>query len=466
MRPKVVLYNPASVFYTMPLALVALASRLGRADVDVRVVDARLEPDPTGRVLQEMEGALCLGVTVLTGAPLRDALQVTRAARERHPGVPVVWGGWHPSLFPAETLAEAGIQALVVGQGEDACADIVARLQEGAGLAGIPGVHAAGAPPGPFRPMRDINELPAHDYDHLPVERYFALKGRRQLDYISSQGCRFRCAFCADPTVFKRGWYGLEPARMGAELEALWRRHHFHDLSFQDETFFTSTRRVGEIADQILSRELRFSWAATMRADQGQRLDDAVLGACRAAGLRSVMIGVESGAPSMLKRIRKDITLDQVFASAEKCLRHGVAATFNIIVGFPGETEEELTASLEVGKRLRAMSPRFELAIFHYKPYPGNPLAETLRAEGHAFPATLQEWADFDYVATPSPWMRAADRTRVERFRFYQRIGWARATRLRAPVQALARWRCRRNAYALPVEKLVIERLRPPPTLA
>jgi radical SAM superfamily enzyme YgiQ (UPF0313 family) len=446
----------------MPLALIALASRLDRAEFDVRIVDGRLEPDPAAAVLANADDALCLGITVLTGAPIVDALEITRVAKLGRRGLPVVWGGWHPSLFPDGTLTEADVEAVVVGQGEDAFAEIVARLAEGSTLEGIAGCHAAGAPPGPFRPLRDINNFPAHDYGLIPVERYFARKGQRQLDYISSQGCRFRCAFCADPFVYKRGWFGLEPARVGEELEAHSRRYGVEDVNFQDETFFTTPKRVAAIAEELLRRGVRFTWTATMRADQGARLDEDVLALCKRSGLRRVMIGIESGSPEMLDRIEKDITLEQVFDTAAKCLRQRVAVLFNLIVGFPGETPETLAATLEIGKRLRALSPSFELAIFYYKPYPGNPLADMHRAAGHPFPSTLDEWARFDYVGSPSPWLDAGRRRLIERFKFYQRIGWSRPTAIRAPVQALARWRCRRDAYALPIEKTVIERLRPP----
>jgi radical SAM superfamily enzyme YgiQ (UPF0313 family) len=374
----------------------------------------------------------------------------------------VIWGGWHPSLFPEQTLAEAGADAVVVGQGEDTFAEIVARLAAASTLEGIPGCHASGAAPGRFRPLRDINEFPAHDYRLIPVERYFARKGQRQLDYISSQGCRFRCAFCADPFVYKRGWYGLEPARVGEELDGLSRRYGLDDVNFQDETFFTTPKRVAAIADEFLRRDVRFTWTATMRADQGYRLDEELLALCRRSGLRRVMIGVESGSPEMLERIAKDITIEKVFDSAAKCLRHDIAVLWNLIVGFPGETPETLAATLDVGKRLRALSPSFELAIFYYKPYPGNPLADMHHAAGHPSPSTLAEWAEFDYVGTPSPWLEPEERRLIEGFKFYQRIGWSRPTALRAPVQALARWRCRRDAYALPIEKAVIERLRPP----
>jgi anaerobic magnesium-protoporphyrin IX monomethyl ester cyclase len=465
-KRRVVLYNPECVFYTMPLALLAIGSRLDPSEYEVRVVDARLEEDPAGALMEALDGALCLGVTVLTGAPILDALAATRAAKARHPELPVVWGGWHPSLFPRETLAEAGIDAVVTGQGEDTFAEIVDRLREGQGLERIPGCHAAGSPAGALRLLRDINDLPAHDYGLIPVESYFRRKGWRQLDYISSQGCRFRCTFCADPHVYRRGWFGLDPERMGEELEGLWRRHAVEDVNFQDETFFTHPKRVTAIADEFLRRGTPFTWTATMRADQGFRLDEAALELCRRSGLRRVMIGVESGSPEMLERIRKDITLEQVFESAEKCLRQGIGALFNFIVGFPGETPESMAASLEVAKRLRSMSPDFEIAVFYYKPYPGNPMAQSLEQDGYRFPRSLSEWAEFDYVGSSGPWITPEQRRTVEGFKFYQRVAWARATPARAPLQALARWRVRRDFYGLPVEKAVIEWLRPPHRLS
>ncbi|MBI3941438.1 MAG: B12-binding domain-containing radical SAM protein [Chloroflexi bacterium] len=485
-RHKIVLYNPQAVFYTMPLALLAIGSYLDPQAYEVRIIDGRLEKDAVSAVLAEIEDALCLGVTVLTGAPIQDALRITQAARARRPDLPVIWGGWHPSLFPLETLAEANVDVAVIGQGEQTFAEIVARLAQGErDLGGIPGcAWRAFYPPATEdsvpeiimnapRALRDINQFPAMNYDLIPVERYFTLKRRalqgrqsRQLDYISSQGCRFRCTFCADPFVYKRGWFGLEPARMGEELEQLWWRYHFMDVGFQDETFFTSPRRLANIAEEFLRRDLGFTWMATMRADQGYRLDEAVLAACKRAGLRRVMIGMESGSQEMLDHIKKDIKIEQVFDCAEKCQRQGVAILFNIIVGFPDETAESVTESLRIAKELRAMSPDFEIAVFYYKPYPGNEIADTLQRQGYRFPRTLAEWAEFDYVGSSGPWVTKVKHDLVEGFKFYQRIAWSQPTLLRTPIQALARWRCRHDNYGWPVERVILERLRPGPKLS
>jgi radical SAM superfamily enzyme YgiQ (UPF0313 family) len=150
------------------------------------------------------------------------------------------------------------VTACVRAQGEDTFREIVLRLADGRSLTGVHGsVHREGGKVNvePKRALRDLNEFPAHDYSLLDVPRYFEAKKRRQLDYISSQGCRFRCTFCADPYVYERGWSGLDSKRMGEELETLWRRYRFDDLNFQDETYFTHRERVTEVSEELLQEK-------------------------------------------------------------------------------------------------------------------------------------------------------------------------------------------------------------------
>jgi radical SAM superfamily enzyme YgiQ (UPF0313 family) len=469
MRRKVVLYNPRAVFWTMPLALIAVGSALDRSKYDVIIVDGRLEPDPIDSLLQQIdEDTVCLGVTVLTGAPIHDALRVTRSIKQARPNLKIIWGGWHPSLFPEQCLTEPGVDAVVIGQGEETFAEIVDRYAYDQSLDGVQGTAFRHLPPWQGvkvespRLLREVNELPPHDYNLIDVPRYFGLKHKRQFDYISSQGCRFRCTFCADPTVFKRGWYGLSPDRMARELAEYHHRYRFEEIAFQDETFFTSRARVESIADAFIAAKLNVPWTATMRADQGDRLDDALLIKCKRSGLHRVMIGVESGSPQMLKYIQKDITLDQVFSSAEKIARHGIGAILNFIVGFPGESDASVQATLDVAAQLRALSPDFEAAIFYFRPYPGNPIADQLLREGYAFPASLEAWADFDYIGGREQWVTPQQWQRIERFKFYQRYAFGyNRTVLRLPLQWVSRWRVNRHFYKFPFEKMIVERLRP-----
>jgi anaerobic magnesium-protoporphyrin IX monomethyl ester cyclase len=466
-RHKIVLYNPTAVFYTMPLALLTIGSHLDPERYQVAVVDARLAKNPEAAhraLVAELDGALCLGVTVLTGAPIADAIAASRAAKACRADLPVVWGGWHPSMFGRECLAEPSVDVTVQGQGEITFAEIVERLADGRPLAGCQGCtyrEGGAAQVNTARPLADVNTLAVHNYGLIDIEPYYRLKGKRQLDYISSQGCAFRCAFCADPFVYQRKWTGLSPERMGEELEALWHRARYDDVNFQDETFFTYAQRVEAVAEELIRRKLPITWAATMRADQGQRMSEEVFAKCKRSGLRRLLVGVESGSQEMMDRIKKDIKLEQVFFVAERCRKFGVAVNFPFIVGFPEETEDNVRATLQVVKRLRAMSPDFQTPIFYFKPYPGTSITENAVAAGFTLPCTLDEWSEFDFVGSIGPWVSPEKYRLIERFKFFQQLAWDSGRPWSRPLRALARWRCDRDFYAAPIEKQVANFLRP-----
>ena len=401
----------------MPLALLALASSLDPARYEPVIIDGRWEEDPIKAVLEQCPGALCVGCTVLSGTPIGDARRVSRAVRETHPVLPVIWGGWHPSIFPEGCLQEPAVDISVQGQGEPVLRELVAHLSDGTTPVGCPGCAVRDSHGqtvfSPSRPLEDPGSFPAHDFGLLDVERYFRLKGRRQIDYVSSQGCCFRCRFCADPAVYRRQWKGLDPQRVGNDLEILWHRWRFHDVSFQDETFFTSRSRVEGIATQLQERGIVCTWAATLRADQGARMPKELSKLCARSGLRKVIIGVESATPEGLLRLQKDITLDQVWQSAELCARFGISATFPFIVGLPGEPLSHVDAALDMAAKLRSMSPGFETPFFFYQPYPGTELGAEMEAAGYRLPTDLGQWEKFDFVGTAGPWVPEETRRRV-----------------------------------------------------
>jgi radical SAM superfamily enzyme YgiQ (UPF0313 family) len=450
----------------MPLALLAIGSELDPSVYEVVIVDARLDTDAENTVLSHIGAAVCIGITVLTGAPISDALQISRAAKRARPDLPVIWGGWHPSMFARECLLESSVDVAVRGQGEETFVEIVSRLVQGRSLQGCAGCTVRLADgtihENPARPLAPIDKFRAHDYGLIPVERYFELKGKRQLDYISSQGCNFRCAFCSDPFVYGRKWVGLEPVRMALRLKELWDRYRFDDVNFQDETFFTRRDRVQALAEQIVASGMKITWAATMRADQGVRLPEEVWASCKRSGLRRLLVGVESGSNEMLKRIRKDIKIEQVYDTAQKMLKFDIAGHFPFIVGFPDESDASIQATLDCAKKLRSLSPDFLTPIYYFKPYPGSELVIEAVARGFRLPQTLEAWAQFDYVAgLPGPWVSADKYKLIERFKFFHELAWKRVSRGKKILQQVARYRCTKDDYRWPLEMLVTRWVAP-----
>jgi anaerobic magnesium-protoporphyrin IX monomethyl ester cyclase len=465
-KHTVVLYNPYAVFYTMPLALLAIGSYLDPEKYKVILIDGRLEKDPLPKIAAALQdNPVCFAVTVLTGSPIKDALRISREVKRRFSNVPVVWGGWHPSLFVEETLAEDAVDVVVKGQGEVSFAELLDAFINKKDLATVAGIgykRDGRKNINPDRHLSDINQFPALNYNLIKVSDYVKLSGRKQLDYISSQGCRFRCAFCADPAMYKRGWHGYSPQRIADEIEALWKDHSFEHVHFQDETFFTNAKRVEGIAAAFIERKLPISWFGTMRADQGVRLPSGIWKLCKRSGLERVMIGMESGTQQMLDWMQKDIKLEHIYETAERCIENDIAINFSVILGFPGESEESITLTLEAIKRLRRMSSDFIVNIFFYKPYPGNKIADELTAQGYRFPIGLEEWSNFDYVDSgKSDWLSSKQVQTIEAFKFYQQLAWSKPAASKYILQQLAKLRCNKNLYAFPIEKKLVRFFKP-----
>ena len=107
------------------------------------------------------------------------------------------------------------------------------------------------------------------------------------------------------------------------------------------------------------------------------------------------------------------------------------------------------------------MSPDFEVSVYFYQPYPGSPIADLIWSRGYHKPQTLAEWTDFDYVGSRGPWVTDRKWERVQRFKFYQHHAFGRTRTAALPLRWLARARLRTGFLRAPIEKLVVEALRP-----
>ena len=203
----------------MPLALLAIGSVLDTEKYEVIIVDARIEANPLKLIKQHINEAICFGVTALTGRPIKDALLMTQQVHQLDKNIPIIWGGWHASLFPEQTLIdEKAISVTVQGQGEDTFKELVQVIENKGDFKDVKGIcfrnnlgEVVKNPPRVISKMDNFYDI---NYDLIDVEKYFAKKGTRQLDYISSTGCYFRCSFCADPFVYNRKWTAISPENM------------------------------------------------------------------------------------------------------------------------------------------------------------------------------------------------------------------------------------------------------------
>src|SRR5258705_8664385 len=155
---KIVFFFPAfsSQEATAPLGILAVSTPLLRAGYQIRIIDSTITPNFQKQVLEELRDALCLAVSLVTGPMIRETAQIARAAKALYPDLPVILGGWHPSLLPDQTLASECVDVVIRGQAEDALLDVVHRLEASASLTGLPGVGGTQDGRPGFHPPRPL----------------------------------------------------------------------------------------------------------------------------------------------------------------------------------------------------------------------------------------------------------------------------------------------------------------------
>ena len=128
---KVLFFFPAfsSTEATAPLGILAVATPLLRAGYEIRLIDSTITPNFKKRVIEELDDALCLAISLVTGPMIKEVVEVGREAKRLYPDLPVVLGGWHPSLLPDQTLAAAYVDVVVIGQGEESFLQVVERIE-------------------------------------------------------------------------------------------------------------------------------------------------------------------------------------------------------------------------------------------------------------------------------------------------------------------------------------------------
>lgn len=281
---KIVLFRPKTSpdydYLGLPLSLLGLASLLEK-DYEIKIVDAPVDRDYLEKVMNSIEGALCLGISTMTGYQISEGLEVAKAVKEKHPDIPIIWGGFHPTIFPEQTIQSDYVDIVVRGWGITTFKELVDALANNKPLENIQGitfVQDGKIISTPDRPFEDINAFPRFPF-HLidDMNRYVANTefASRSISYVSSYGCPFRCAFCAENKVSKRRWSGLKPERVVDDIEYLVKNYGINGIAFVDNNFFVDEERVRGICKLLIERNLNIKWGfAEGRAEQLVRYEE------------------------------------------------------------------------------------------------------------------------------------------------------------------------------------------------
>ncbi len=410
-RPKA---NERRRIIVTPLQLISIAGTLEKSGFSCRIIDADLDKDYKEKIVAECSNAVCFALTAMTGYQIKNGLEVSRLVKEKFPKLPVIWGGWHPSIAFEETIKNENIDFVVRGQGEHTFLELVKAIKKGGGFSKINGIvlkQNGKTIVTDWREFEDINTFPPLAYHLIDVEKYIKERGgpERTIEYRSSQGCPHNCTFCAESRMSKRRWSALRAERVVLELEQLVKKYNIEKIVFFENNFFLDLNRAKAIFRGLAERNIRVKMEnlnATVRSVL--RFDDELLSLMRQAGCTNILLGVESGSQKILDLTHKSLKVEEVIEAKKKLSKYNIMPYISLIVGFPFEEVkigEELEKTFLLIEKLQAIDKNNFYFINLYTSYPGTELYQQCIEKGMLKEKSLEDWAATDLTTVSNPWL-------------------------------------------------------------
>ncbi len=307
------------------------------------IIDGATESKFLEVIAREVRNCFAFGVSLLTGPMIRDAIAASRIVRQVRPELPIIYGGWHPTLLSGETLRESFVDIVVRHQGEKTLIEILQRQGAGAELDMVPGCwfkRDGRIFSNPDRPASPLTAFPAPAYDLVDFEVYARLTGGRKLPYATSIGCPYACNYCTDMVFYNRRFNPLDVSGVVNGIVELVERHHLEEVALVDSNFLVDTRRALAIARGFVESGARFRWTFQASTDLLCRMSDEDVCLLAQSGVSHIGFGTESGSPEILRKMHKGHQrIEDMFEAARKCAHAGIRITYNLIFGYPGEEE-------------------------------------------------------------------------------------------------------------------------------
>ena len=469
---KIILFLPpySGPLFGAPLGLLSLAGSLRQAGFEPRVVDGALDRDYRRTIADEVHDCGCFGVSLLTGPMILDAIEVSRTVKALRPDLPVVFGGWHPTMETRQTLREDFVDIVVRHQGEATFVELLLRLAQGRQPDLVPGCwfkRNGRIIQNTDRPALSLAELPPPAYDLIDFDAYERATGERKLPYATSIGCPYACNYCTDMVYYNRRFNPYEADRVVKDMSDLAVRHRLTEIALVDSNFLVDVPRAIAIAKGIRDSGTRFKWTFQASTNLLCRMSDAEVKLLAESGVHYIGFGTESASPEVLHHMNKaHQNIPDMYETAEKCARAGIRVTFNLIFGFPGEEKRHREETLHVVGDIARQYGNVSFSPNLFTPYPGIPIWPELEERGLRAPDSLAQWARVDLGANNLPWLSGASLRSLERsiryLNLHTRINRARRNTRSRMLQGIfglmgapLLWRLKHSKFALPWELMV-----------
>jgi anaerobic magnesium-protoporphyrin IX monomethyl ester cyclase len=413
---KVLLINPPQTFYpgseqpagNLPIGLMYIAAVLQKEDVKVQILDAFMTGTfqktgdalnvgmPFEQIKQEIEARKpdIVGISGPFTCQIENALKVSSLVKEVNPNIITAMGGPHVTLVPQEFLEGArDVDVAVIGEGEYSMLEVVHAFESKKPLCQVQGIayrQNRKVVVTPSRPLiENLDQLPYPAYDLVDMDQYlnpqkigYRSFQDRAVSMITSRGCPFNCCFCAVHLHMGQKFRSHSAEYVLDHIQFVVDKFKVKNVFFEDDNLTLDIKRFEAICDGIITRKIKIGWE-TPNGVRADCLNIELLKKMKLSGANSIFVGVESGDQNVLDNvICKSLDLNRVVQFAKDAKQIGLKTGAFYIIGFPGETKENMMRTVDFALELKR---KYDVGmhLFMATPSYGTRLYEDCKAKGY-----------------------------------------------------------------------------------
>lgn len=303
-----------------------------------------------------------VGISAIFNSNAGYLSSIAETAKQLWPDVLVVTGGGFPTNLNSVVFDMApSIDAIAVGEGEKPflsfvqATDRAVYLDQAAGWVTKKRLDAGEIPVMNF--VENLDDIPYLRYDLVDYDRYQECNryhGDKSMDIVTasimtSRGCPYLCTFCSSHTVHGRKVRCHSPERILEEVRWLKATYGINVLLIEDDLFLSRRKNALKILEGLAAEDLTIEFPSGLAL---MHLDDEMICALKAAGLKMATLAVESGAERVLREIihKPYRNLDMARDVVRRLREQNFYIRAFFIIGFPGETREEMLQSVQFMK--------------------------------------------------------------------------------------------------------------------
>ena len=383
--------------FSPPFGLLIAASVLIRNKIDVVVRHIINTKESIDELLRVSKGAVAVGFSVMTSPNILAAIEASK--RLHDDGIFVYWAGTHPTLLPEIVLREDYVDAVLRGEAECNLYEFynwrVGKYSPDK-IDGLCYKNDKKIVIKPIPPIVELSRLGYHPFNLLNIKKYIdkPIVNRKNyipgniLPFMTSKGCVKRCAFCYNTVVNRSKWRPYPLASVYKEMDYLIENYGITGWMFYDDNMFVDSERAWTILE-------KYRMPASIELDLN-RVNEKMIERALNANVAKLYIGIESGSDEMLRKMHKGITISQVREKMQMCYKLGMKVDLSFMMLLPGESPENLDATLSLVEELDNY-PNIKIdGPKCYNPYPGTEFYDQVVANGWKIPKSNEEWAKYN----------------------------------------------------------------------